>query len=233
MFTRLSRRFRAKPAAAGTPVRTLPSLEAYAQWAQAYAPYAHNPLMQAEQAAVTQALLAISLKGKTALDLACGTGRYTHWLRAHGARRVISVDNSAAMLRAGQSHAPGLPLAAQAAMDALPLIAGCVDVVVCGLAVGHLPSLDGVFRMVAHVLTSGGVAIISDFHPFLFLTQRKRTFTVDRRTFAVEHYPHLYADIHRTAQENALSVEQVLEPRLEIDGHRLPAVLVYRLEKRA
>ena len=38
------------------------------------------------------------LAGQTVLDLACGTGRYGLMAQERGARGVISIDNSAAML---------------------------------------------------------------------------------------------------------------------------------------
>ena len=58
----------------GRGLKTLSSLDAYAQWASTYPPHAHNVLMEAEQAAMTS--LFPPMSGKIVLDLACGTGRY-------------------------------------------------------------------------------------------------------------------------------------------------------------
>ncbi len=52
----------------------LTSLDAYARWAEAYPPQAHNALMRAEEQAVRALLPA--LDGQIVLDLACGTGRW-------------------------------------------------------------------------------------------------------------------------------------------------------------
>ncbi len=218
------------------PVRTLSSVEAYARWAEAYPPYAHNALMEAEQTAM-MALLP-PLTGRVVLDLGCGTGRYGLLAQARGAAQVIAVDNSAAMLQAARIDGR-----IQASSEAMPLRGASVDVILCGLALGHLPQLEPSMNEISRVLRSGGTALISDFHPALALAGMRRTFTTgDGRAFAVEHHAHLYADYHRAARRAGLSVEDVLEPCLTGDrsvadgtGHESPAgpvVIVYRLRKK-
>lgn len=173
------------------------------------------------------------LAAKSVLDLACGTGRYALIAQAQGAKRVLGLDNSLAMLQAN-SH----PQVALATSEALPIPAHFIDVVLCGLALGHLPHLDPSLREIARVLRPGGTALISDFHPFVFLNGGKRTFTaLDGATYAVEHYAHLYADYHRAARENGLLIDSVVEPGAELNeegrtGSGAPIIIVYRLLKR-
>ena len=218
------------------PVRTLSSVEAYARWAEAYPPRAHNALMAVEQAAM-MALLP-PLTGRVVLDLGCGTGRYGLLAQARGAAQVIALDNSAAMLRAA-----AIDGRIQASNEAIPLRGASVDVILCGLALGHLPQLEPSMNEISRVLDAEGSALISDFHPSLALAGMKRTFTAaDGRVFAVEHHVHLYADYHRAARQAGLSVEDVLEPRLASDGSVSddtgregpvgPVVIVYRLRKK-
>lgn len=229
MFTRLRRAFPA------SQPRTLSSLDAYAQWATSYPPHAHNALMQAEEAAM-KALLP-PLAGQTVLDLACGTGRYGLMAQKQGAVAVIGLDNSPAMLKAND-----LAYLALATSEAVPLPDESVDVVLCGLALGHLPRLDASLKEIGRVLKPGGCALISDFHPFIFLNGAKRTFTApDGSLYAVEHYVHLYADYHRAAETAGLRVEALLEPRVGQDeGVRLadanasagtPVIIAYRFRK--
>lgn len=229
MFARILRRLFPAP----TPT-TLSSLDAYQRWATSYPPHAHNALMQAEEAAMRQ--LFPPMTGKIVLDLACGTGRYGLLARESGAQAVIGLDNSAAMLRENP-----LSLIAQATSEAIPLAGGSVDVVLCGLALGHLPRLEPSIAEISRVLKPGGVALISDFHPFIFLNGQRRTFTApDGTTYAVEHYAHLYADYHTAAQSAGLVVEQVSEPRLGIDhavrfagesAPGTPVIIAYRMRK--
>src|SRR4051794_3689257 len=66
------------------------TLRAYRRWAPVYPPVAHNPLMRVEQ----QAMLDVwpDSAGRRALDLACGSGRYSQLLLEAGAGEVISLD---------------------------------------------------------------------------------------------------------------------------------------------
>lgn len=216
-------------------LHTLASVDAYAKWATAYPPNAHNALMQVEERAMLSLLL--PLDGKTILDLACGTGRYGLLAWDRGAKTVIGLDNSPDMLRANSlSHK------ALAGVAAIPLAADSVDVVICGLALGHEKRLDASVAEIGRVLRKGGYALVSDFHPFMFLSGARRTFQAsDGKTYAVEHYPHLYADYHRAAWAANLLIEQVVEPHLDIETNgsaanagkttEAPIVIVYRLFK--
>jgi malonyl-CoA O-methyltransferase len=207
--------------AGGRGLKTLSSLDAYDQWAAAYPPHAHNALMEAEESAMKS--LFPPLSGQVVLDLACGTGRYGLLARDSGAKTIVGLDNSPAMLRAN-----ALPYRALAATEAIPLASRSVDVILCGLALGHLPRLELSLTEIARILKPGGCALVSDFHPFMFLSGRRRTFTApDGKTYAVEHYPHLYADYHRAASDAGLRIESVLEPRY----NNAPVVIVYRFIK--
>lgn len=220
MLNQLRRRLR--PA---RELHILSSLDAYAQWAVNYPAHAHNPLMEAEE----QAMLSLmpDVRGKTVLDLACGTGRYGRLALERGAITAIGLDNSVAMLRANK-----LRLIGQSSVEAIPLANQSLDVVLCGLALGHLPSLQASLSEISRILKSGGIALVSDFHPFLFLNGARRTFTgSDGQTYAVEHYAHLYADYHRVAQAVGLQVESVLEPKLGDDA-KSPVVIVFKFVKR-
>ena len=206
------------------PLQTLPSLEAYARWAATYSPQAHNALMQAEEAAMLD--LMPPLAGKVVLDLASGTGRYGLMAWQQRAKHVLALDNSLAMLALNPLQRRML-----ATLESLPLAGACADVVVCGLALGHLPDVRPALAELGRVLRRGGYAVVSDFHPFLFLNGARRTFNTAAGVYAVEHHVHLYADYQAACSAANLDIEAVREPALaEADG--LPVALVFRLRKR-
>ncbi|MBL8155990.1 MAG: class I SAM-dependent methyltransferase [Anaerolineae bacterium] len=214
-----------------SPPEPLRSVDAYARWAAAYPPVAHNILMQTEETAMLA--LMPPLAGQRILDLGSGSGRYARIAQTAGAASVLGLDNSPAML-----HHNRFAVCVQSSMDALPLASQSVDGVVCGLAVGHIPALTACYAEISRVLVPGGWALVSDFHPFAFLSGGRRTFqAADGQTYAIEHYLHLYEDHHRAAHLASLTIEAIAEPRLpqSSTGSNLPApmpiVLVLKLLK--
>jgi len=211
------------------PVRTLSSRAAYALWANMYPPYAHNHLMQIEQNALMSLLP--PLNDLQILDLACGSGRYALAAAQMGARRVAGLDNSIEMLQHGQrSLALHEPI--QAELEALPYNADSFDGVICGLATGHLSPtrMRSAIHEIARVLRPGGWLLLSDFHPFLYLSGGRRTFIAPGgRRFAVEHYPHLVADYFMALIDADLVLDALIEPLAA--ARHIPAVLVFRARK--
>jgi len=203
------------------PVRTLPSRAAYALWAAHYPPTAHNALMKLEQAAMLDLLP--DPPGKTVLDLACGSGRYALILRGRGAKTVIGLDNSPDMLHHAAVNC------ALAEMDTIPLASGSVDLIVCGLAVGHLPTerMQRTFAECARILRPDGILLFSDFHPFAYLSGGRRIFTdTQGKQYAVEHHPHLISEYFSAMSTVGLHVDAIRE--IMGENMRIPGVLVMR-----
>jgi malonyl-CoA O-methyltransferase len=212
---------------------TLSSLDAYALWAEQYPPHAHNALMQLEEATMRD--LMPPLAGRDVLDLACGTGRYGRLALERGARQVIGVDNSLPMLRNGV-----LTQAAQGTMARLPFAAGSFDVVLCGLALGHLPRQQAItcIAEVARVLRVGGDFLFSDFHPYLALSGGRRTFSAaNGRQYAVEHFIYFPSEYFTWIGNSLMIMEGFAEPRIAppalspAHGREIPAVVVMRARK--
>ncbi|GAB4544451.1 MAG: class I SAM-dependent methyltransferase [Anaerolineae bacterium] len=208
---------------------TLPSKAAYALWAAEYPPHAHNPLMALEETAVRSLLP--PLTSRRVLDLAGGTGRYAQMAYQRGAAMVISTDNSLAMLRENAS-----PLRAEADMRGLPFADATFEVILCGLAIGHLPSesLVGFYREMQRVLCADGVALISDFHPFLYFLGGRREFTIRKRRYAVEHHPHLLSSHFAALEAANLRLTGLSEPTAPLPNRPdqdVPAVLVLQVTK--
>jgi malonyl-CoA O-methyltransferase len=183
------------------------TLDAYDRWAPQYPPEPHNPLMEGEQRVMLT--LWPDVENRRVLDLASGSGRYGRIAAQRGAREVIALDLSPMMLGQIGTHAR-----IQGEMQRLPFTDATFDVVIAGLAIGHLDDLLGGVEEIARVLTAGGVLLYSDFHPAAAAVGLKRTFT-DRRGALCE-VPHHLHDIpmQREALARAgLSIEQLQELR--------------------
>ncbi len=105
-----------------------------------------------------------------ALDAACGTGRHAAYLLQRG-HRVIGVDGSPRMLDRAKINAPGADLRV-GELDRLPVPDDQVDLVVCALALTHLPELEPAFTEFARVLRPGGRLIVTDARGFMICATR-------------------------------------------------------------
>jgi ubiquinone/menaquinone biosynthesis C-methylase UbiE len=215
------------------------TLRAYERWAPVYPPIAHNPLMRVEQMAMLQVWPFVA--GRRALDLACGSGRYSRALLESNAAEVISLDFCMPMLqRVSASHR------VCASMMQLPFHADTFDVVVSGLALGHATGVRPWMAEVSRVLRGGGQFLYSDFHPEAAKAGLTRSFkdaneascTVPHQLYSVSSQLEAVAAAHlelETMRELRVGVElQEAFPGSESfyrHWHGLPIVLVVRARK--
>src|SRR5215469_9368386 len=148
-----------------------------------------------------------------ALDAACGTGRFAEFLASRG-HRVIGVDSSPAMLAHARQRVPQAEFHV-AELDRLPLPDDCVDVIVCALALEHVPRLEPVVAEFARVLRPGGDLVISDVHH----ENITRGSVMTTRGPAGEPriaptYRHHVGDYLRAALRHGLQVKRCEEPRV-------------------
>ncbi len=140
----------------GVMARPITVAEGYDIWAGHYDE--PNDLVDLEQV-VTWEILG-SLPIGTALDAACGTGRNAAYLDSLG-HSVIGVDASARMLEVARARVAGGDFR-QGDVRQLPLPDQHVDLIVCSLALAHVPDLAPVLAEFARVLRPGGHLVIGD-----------------------------------------------------------------------
>ncbi len=99
-------------------------------------------------------------------DLGCGTGQLAEVV-APFVKRVIAVDESAAMLRAARTRLHAVPNAElrHGTLEALPLDARSVDVAVMSLVLPYVAEPAKVLAEARRVLRPGGRALIVDMLP--------------------------------------------------------------------
>ena len=141
----------------GVEVRPITTREGYALWAPTY-DEPGNQLLEIEQPIVREILDGFPIG--VALDAACGTARHTAYLASVG-HEVIGVDSSPEMLARAREKVPGGEFH-EAELHDLPLADDSVDLVVCAIALSHVPELEPVLAEFVRVLRPGGSLVISD-----------------------------------------------------------------------
>jgi SAM-dependent methyltransferase len=218
----------------------------YAIWSDSY-DEPGNPIVALEESSVAQ-LLAAAPAGR-ALDAACGTGRHARTLIDLG-HTVSGIDLTPEMLERARVNVPEASFTVGDLRE-LPFADASFDLVVCGLALAHLPSLGGAVGELGRVLASGGRLIVSVLHPFQALLGWNAPFSAPdgSRGFVREH-PHMHSDYLSAFSAGELTVTGCIEPAIteqQLGAKRrafrhlpeataaaylgLPAVLVWAAEK--
>jgi ubiquinone/menaquinone biosynthesis C-methylase UbiE len=218
----------------------------YAIWSGSY-DEPGNPVVGLEQTAVGK--LVDALPRGRALDAACGTGRHARRLVDLG-HSVSGIDLTPEMLERARVTVPEAEFAVGDLRE-LPFTDASFELVVCGLALSHLPSLDGAVGELSRVLVRGGRLIVSVLHPFQALLGWNAPFSAadGSRGFVREH-PHMHSDYLGAFASAGLRITGCVEPEIteqQLGAKRrafrhlpeataaaylgLPAVLVWSAER--
>ncbi|MBO0804222.1 MAG: class I SAM-dependent methyltransferase [Nocardiopsaceae bacterium] len=203
----------------GVTVERASTVTAYRQQSAGYDAEAGGGLFAADEPVVAECLS--DRAPGVALDAACGTGRFAEFLTGLG-HRVIGVDSSPDMLAHARRRVPEGEFHV-AGLDRLPLPDDSADVIVCALALVHVPRLAPVMAEFARVLRPGGDLVISDIHHELIT----RGSVIKARGPAGEPcvaptYRHRLGDYLRAALSLGLRVRRCEEPAATGTGEPLP-----------
>ena len=174
--------------------------------------------------AIDEPVVAEYLSGRepgVALDAACGTGRFAEFLARRG-HQVIGVDSSPDMLARARRRVPDGEFRV-AELDRLPLPDDSADVIVCALALVHVPRLEPVLAEFARVLRPGGDLVISDVHhERVTLGSVIKARGPEGQPRVVATYRHQLGDYLRAALSLGLLVRRCEEPGATRPGGPLP-----------
>ena len=175
--------------------------DGYSSWSATYDD--PNPLIVAEERALLPILDRVA--PGVAVDAATGTGRVAH-LRGRG-HRVLACDRSEQMLR-GASTRLGDASVVQADLIDLPIRDGSVDLLTCSLALTHVERLPAAFESFGRVMRPGGLAVISDIHPFAVATGAQAFFRrEDGSRAVVRNEQHWVSDYVAAATSAGFAIE--------------------------
>ena len=201
--------------------------DGYRMWADTYDDL-RNPLINIERPAI-EPLLARIPAGR-ALDAACGTGRYARYMLARG-HAVTAVDLTPGMLERARGAAPEASYSA-GRLEALPFKSESFDLVMCGLALTHLPTIASAIAELARVLKRGGKMIISDHHPMAGFLGGSAIFQDKTRYYRnVKSYVHFHGEYVSAITDAGLLIRECLEP--EITAEEIEQGVLYSISPEA
>jgi malonyl-CoA O-methyltransferase len=161
------------------PAIPVSAREGYALWAGTW-DATPSPIVALEQRALLPWISQLS--PRRAIDVGCGTGRWTARLSA------IGVDASPDMLAmaAAKPALRGRLVVADA--TALPIASYSADLVLCALTLGHVRDQGTAMREFARILAPGGTLLLTDFHPGAAAQGWRRTFRRDGLLYELENH---------------------------------------------
>jgi ubiquinone/menaquinone biosynthesis C-methylase UbiE len=231
------------PAAPGGS-RSVSAAEGYERWAPIYDD-APNPLLAREERHLLPLLT--DLRKKSALDLACGTGRWLERLMARGCQTAVGIDCSSAMLRvAGKKSALRGRLATEDC-EQLPLPSAAFDLAICSFALGHIRDLESMVRELGRVTKPGADIFLSDLHPEAYSGGWRVGFRDGSTAIQIDMLSRSAEEIVHTFCSNGFACEAheplwLGEPERPlfaragkshsfVEACKLPAVLVYHFQR--
>lgn len=181
--------------------------EGYARWAPTFASVDDRldiDLLDASPG------LSARVQGSRVVDLGCGTGRIGAWLQAHGARELVGVDVSPAMLE--RAAARGLySSTVRAPVAATGLATAAFDGAVCCMVLDHVADLAGFFGEAHRLLRPGGWLEVVDFHPFFMMRGVPTHFPDGEAQVAIENHVHALRDFFQGAVAAGFTVRHFEE----------------------
>lgn len=168
--------------------------QGYALWANEW-DASDSPIVALEQRVLAPWIAELS--PRRAIDVGCGTGRWTAPLRA------IGVDVSPEMLLVAASKGLCGRLAVGDAA-ALPLANGSAGAVICTLTLGHVRAWQAAMKELARVLETRGHLILTDFHPQAAQCGWRRTFRHRGSVYELENHAYTVDELRTAAPELVL-----------------------------
>jgi len=135
------------------------------------------------------------IRPRRAIDVGCGTGRWTERLSA------IGVDASPAMLARAAVKPALRGRLAVADATALPIASAAADLVLCALTLGHVGDPSAAMREFARILAPGGTVLLTDFHPAAAAQGWRRTFRRDGHVYELENHAYTLDQLHDAATD--------------------------------
>jgi cytosine/adenosine deaminase-related metal-dependent hydrolase/ubiquinone/menaquinone biosynthesis C-methylase UbiE len=196
--------------------------DAFAAWASVY-DQQRNPLLALEDR-ILKCILP-DFKGKTAVDIGCGTGRWLSHLAQGGVTSLYGLDNSPAMLEVAGRRCSTTTQLIQAELPLIPLDSNSTDLALASFVFSYVADLESCVLEMARVVRAGGDLFISDMHPETAAALGwTRGFSSAGQTYQLAVQNHSIGAVINTAVSKGFRLATCLEPQFgdsEYDLFRL------------
>lgn len=164
------------------------------------------------------------------LEIACGTGKNTEYLKSK-ATRFVAVDFSDEMLEQARRKNRDVSFRRLDLREKWMFEDDAFDFVTCSLALEHIENIAFVFSEAARVLKSGGRFYFGELHPFKQYQGSKARFETAGGTFELECFVHHVEEFFNAANTSGFHVESIREWFDDDDRTNIPRLLTMIVAK--
>ncbi len=192
-------------------ITELPTNKGYDLWAPYYETN-RNPMTGLDELIFCKQFPLQDVKGKTVLDIGCGTGRLSRQIAKAGAK-VCGIDISEKMLEQARKKDTETEYLHFKPNTVFPFQDKKFDFIVSNLVLEHIKDLPFFFSEITRISSKTSFIYISAMHPAMLLkgTQANFKHPETGKEFRPKGYPHQIADFVQNMNRSGLLIKKMNE----------------------
>lgn len=169
---------------------------------------------------------------KTAIEIGCGTGKNTNWLRAH-CRHLLAVDFSEEMLAIAKRKIVDnrVEFVQADITESWQFGNELVDLISCNLILEHIEHIDFIFQQCNFKLKENGLLFISEYHPFKQYLGKQARFEVNDEMILIPSFTHHVSEFLAAGKANGFELLELKEWMDEDGEKEVPRILAMVFRK--
>lgn len=173
-----------------------------------------------------------NLSFESVLELGCGTGKNTEWLKTR-ADKIVAIDFSEEMLRIARAKINDSKVHFQRAdiTRKWDWALEKYDLLTCNLILEHIADLNFIFAQAFSTLKSGGYFFVSELHPFKQYQGTKARFNSGEQRIELQTFTHHVSEFTSAALNVGFQLKK-LEEWFDKDQKETPRLISFLFYKK-
>jgi ubiquinone/menaquinone biosynthesis C-methylase UbiE len=202
--------------------------DAYNAWAKTY-DSVENKTRDLDAEALKTVLK--NIKTNTILEIGCGTGKNTMWLK-NQCEKLIAVDFSKEMLSIAKDKITDNNVVFKQADITKKWTFGKANLITCNLILEHIENIDFIFQQAAKSLNKKGLFFVCEYHPFRQYQGKGARFEQEGKELLLEYFVHHTSDFTEGAKRNGFIINDLQEWFDDRDRERMPRLVSLLCQKK-
>ena len=209
-------------------MKNIKTKDAYNAWAKTYDSVV-NKTRDLDAEALRTVLA--DIKPKTILEIGCGTGKNTEWLKSQ-CEELTAVDFSKEMLAVAKEKVTDSKVTFKRADITKKWRFGKAQLITCNLVLEHVENIDFVFQQAAKSLKKKGHFFLCEYHAFRQYQGKGAKFEQNGRELLLEYFVHHISEFHEVATRNGFICNDLREWFDDNNRTQTPRLVSFLFQKK-